>query len=659
MNLGLGIDTGGTYTDSVIVALDSGKVLSKAKALTTRQDLVGGVKNSLEALDKALFPRIRLVGLSTTLATNSIVERKGSRVGLILAVPNPLTFSLPHDNPADETAVVAGSHDRYGAIAIPLDQAAAEQAVRRMAGLVDAFAVSGYFSIYNAEHELQIREMISARCSLPVVCGHELSGDVGLVERAVTAALNARLLPVIGELLAAVTSVLAGNGITAPLMVVKGDGSLIGAAAAAAMPVETILSGPAASVVGACRLTGLSDAVVVDMGGTTTDIALMCSGAVTTSGDGAVVGGWKTRVHAVDIWTVGLGGDSKIMVRSKDDLVIGPRRAIPLCRAAAAYPGLTERLVRLGNMKGKQAKDGELEFFTLNKRPQFPVTPHEEELFAALDGRVLDRTETGEASSPFIDLDRFVELGLVAEIAFTPTDLLHARGELCLWEADAARAAVRFLAERVSLSEDELLALIARELTESLKLNIVAKVLSADDTHGRFRSAEAFGLLGAFLRLKENAGFATKVTIKRPLIAVGAPVGSYLPEVAAGLEARLVIPEHAEVANAVGAVTGRVIERADAVIRPERPDGFVVVTADEQRRFAELPVAVLFAEEHVRAAAGRRAEKSGGTNIEVAVVGEDLTAPLGKGWGDSVFIERRVSATAVGIPSFLGQRGET
>src|SRR6266567_1956685 len=232
MNLGLGIDTGGTYTDSVIVALDSGEVLSKAKALTTRQDLVLGVKSSLEALDKALFPRIRLVGLSTTLATNSIVERKGSRVGLILAVPTPQTFSLPLNNPADETAVVAGSHDRYGAVATPLDAAAAEQAVRRMAGVVDAFAVSGYFSIYNAEHEIRIREMISAQCGLPVVCGHELSGDVGLLERAVTAALNARLLPVIGELLGAVASVLASNGITAPLMVVKGDGSLIGAGAA-------------------------------------------------------------------------------------------------------------------------------------------------------------------------------------------------------------------------------------------------------------------------------------------------------------------------------------------------------------------------------------------------------------------------------------------
>lgn len=483
MSLGLGIDTGGTYTDSVIVSLDTGEVLSKAKALTTRQDLITGVKSSIGLLDQELFSRIRLVGLSTTLATNSIVERKGSRVGLILAVPNPQTFSLLRNSPAHETAVVAGSHDRCGAVAIPLDAAAAEQAVRRMAGVVDAFAVSCYFSIYNAAHELRIREMISAICPLPVVCGHELSGDVGLVERAMTAALNARLLPVIGELLAAVKGVLAASGISAPLMVVKGDGALVAAEVAAAMPVETILSGPAASVVGACRLTGLADAVVADMGGTTTDIALMVGGIVATSKDGAAVGGWKTRVHSVDIWTAGLGGDSKVVVRGKDDLDIGPSRAVPICRAAAAMPGLTERLLRMEGVTRKRGEERELEFFTHVRRPAFSLSPCEEKLFAVLDGRVVDR--------------------------------------------------------------------------------------------------------------------------------------------------------------------------ADVVIRPDRPDGFVVVTADEQRRFAELVAAELFAEEHVRTAACRKAEESGGTRTEVTVVAEDLSAPLGKGWGDSVFIERRVFATAVGIPSIV------
>jgi N-methylhydantoinase A/oxoprolinase/acetone carboxylase beta subunit len=653
MHLGLGIDTGGTYTDSVIVALDSGQVLSKGKALTTRQDLVVGVKNSLAMLDRELFPRIRLVGLSTTLATNGIVEGKGSRVGLILAVPDPRTFALPGQNPADETALVAGSHDRQGGVATPLDEAAAQEAVGRMAGLVDAFAVSGYFSIYNAQHELRIRQMIAATCGLPVVCGHELSGDVGLVERAVTAALNARLLPVIEELLAAVKSVVAANGIKAPLMVVKGDGSLIGAEAAARLPVETILSGPAASVVGASRLTGLADAVVVDMGGTTMDIALMENHIVATSAHGAVVGGWKTRVHSIDIWSAGLGGDSKILVRAVDDLSIGPRKAIPFCRAASATPGLTERLLRLEAVAVKKGQGGELEFFTLVKRPAFALSPGEEKLLAALEGRALDRAEILAQVGPFVSLERFVELGLIAEIAFTPTDLLHARGELNLWDRAAAQAAARLLARGIGLGEQALLAVISRELTDALKLNIVTKVLAAADQQGRFQAAQALKFLDALLRLKGNPAIEASLKVKKPLIAVGAPVGSYFPLVAAELGARLVIPPHAEVANAVGAVTGRVVARAEAVIRPDRPDGYVVVTASEQKRFAQLAPAEAFAQEHVRASASRKAESGGGTGIEVTVAGEELTAPLGAGWGDRVFIERRVSATAVGTPSFI------
>lgn len=654
MQLGLGIDTGGTYTDSVILELDSGRILAKAKALTTSHELVAGVKASIGQLDRQLFPHIRLVGLSTTLATNAIVERKGARVGLILAVPEPSTFSFPADHPCDEIAVVAGSHDRLGGIATPLDAAGAEQAVLSMAGQVDAFAVSSYFSIYNAEHELRIRDIVAASCSLPVVCGHELSGSVGLVERAVTAALNARLLPVIGELLAAVKEVLAENGITAPLMVVKGDGALNRAEVAAGAPVDTVLSGPAASVVGACRLTGLADAVVLDMGGTTTDIALVEGGMVATGADGAVVGGWKTRVRSVDIVTAGLGGDSKIVVEPGGELSIGPRKAMPFCRAASATPGLTKRLLRmLEGEPGKKGRQTGLEFFTLAKYPAFPLSPSEEKLFALLSGQVLHRDEIAAAVDPFVSLDRFVELGLVAEVAFTPTDLLHARGELDLWDGAASAAALSLIARRAQLSREALLELISCEITQALKLSIVIKALSAHDPQGRLQTAQASGLLRALMELDPKAAIEAALTLKRPLIAVGAPVRSFLPRAAAELRGRLIIPEHAEVANAVGAVTGRVVERVEAVVRPERPEGFVVVTAGEQRRFSELAAAERFAEEHVRAAALQKAQKSGGTGLEVTVAGEEFSAPLGDGWGDSVFIERRVSATAVGAPSFI------
>ena len=277
MTLGIGIDTGGTYTDSVIVTLSTGEVLSKAKALTT------------------------------TLATNSVVENRGSAVGLIMAVPSPQTFDLPQDLPCEASALIAGSHTLKGEEQVSLDREAARNAIRRMDPDVDAFALSGYFSIYNAGHELALAQMVSELTGKPVVCAHELSGAVGMLERAVTAILNARLLPVIRELTGAVETILTDLGIAAPLMVVKGDGALMNLSACRQRPVETVLSGPAASISGACRLSGLDDAVVLDMGGTTTDIAVVRGGRAKVSKEGARVGEWQTRVRAVDMWTLGLG----------------------------------------------------------------------------------------------------------------------------------------------------------------------------------------------------------------------------------------------------------------------------------------------------------------------------------------------------------------
>src|SRR5690606_9164098 len=130
--------------------------------------------------------------------------------------------------------------------------------------------------------------------------------------RAVTAALNARLTGMIAGLIAGAEAMLAARGIRAPLMLVRGDGSLVAAGFARARPIETILSGPAASLVGAAHLTGLSDAVVSDIGGTTTDIGLLGASRPAVAAEGASVGGYRTMVQAVDMSTHGLGGDSEV-----------------------------------------------------------------------------------------------------------------------------------------------------------------------------------------------------------------------------------------------------------------------------------------------------------------------------------------------------------
>src|SRR5262249_18128708 len=159
------------------------------------------------------------------------------------------------------------------------------------------------FSVRNPAHELRARALIRSCSGKPVTCAHELSSKLDAPRRALTAALNARLTPQIRHLIDALAVVLAQEQIDAPLMIVKGDGSLMKAEIALEYPVETILSGPAASVVGAGYLTGHKHFLVSDMGGTTTDCAVVSNGRPAINAEGALIGGWRTMVEAVDVRT--------------------------------------------------------------------------------------------------------------------------------------------------------------------------------------------------------------------------------------------------------------------------------------------------------------------------------------------------------------------
>lgn len=327
----LGIDTGGTYTDGVILNRDTGQVLCTAKALTTPQDLTIGMENCIHELAFERWQDIGLVSLSTTLATNAIVEGRGGRVGLLL-----LGQKRKECFPAEICVELNARVGIRGDVREQLRQSELHQALLSFRGRCDALAISGYASVRNPAHELKAAQEARESLGIPVVCGHELTGTLGLYERTLTAILNARLIPIIQKLMQAVQQVMARLGVHAPIMVVRGDGSFIQANYAVQRPVETILSGPAASVIGAKFLSGHRDCLVVDMGGTTTDIACLHQGECAVSDEGARLSGWHTRVRALEICTFGLGGDSAIDVKDTDKVKIGPRKIIPLCRAKQA-----------------------------------------------------------------------------------------------------------------------------------------------------------------------------------------------------------------------------------------------------------------------------------------------------------------------------------
>jgi len=274
IRLGLGIDAGGTYTDAVVYDFQSDAVLAKAKAPTTRWDFTVGIRQALEQIEGIEADAIGLVAVSTTLATNAIVEGQGQKVGLVLMPPYGL-FSEA-DIPHRPVAVIRGRLEIDGTEQEPVDPEEVRRVARSMVEQgVGAFAVSGFAGTVNPEHELAVQALLREATGRSVTCGHQLSEMLNFRTRATTAVLNARIIPRLERFLAEAERALRERGIAAPMMVAKGDGSLMNAATARERPVETIMSGPAASVAGARYLTGREAALVVDIGGTTTDTAAL------------------------------------------------------------------------------------------------------------------------------------------------------------------------------------------------------------------------------------------------------------------------------------------------------------------------------------------------------------------------------------------------
>src|ERR1700722_5225584 len=377
--LWLGLDTGGAFTDALLLA-GGRRVIASAKALTTPWNLAIGIGKALRAvLDRlpagADRGNVSLVSVSTTLATNAVVENRFSPVcTLLIGFDDAMTerSGLQRHGSGGLVVRVEGGHGATGDESSALDEPAVRCAVAEHESRIEAFAVAANFSVRNPAHELRARKLIRALTPKPVTCAHELSSKLDAPRRALTAALNARLTPQIRHLIEALSRTLAGESIDAPLMIVKGDGSLMKGDVALEYPVETILSGPAASVVGAGFLTGLADFVVADMGGTTTDIAVVSGGRPTISGEGALVGAWRTMVEAVDVRTSGLGGDSEVHFDRQHRLCVGPRKAMPLSLLAHTFPAALGLLQSMAELERLPAHPTQFAF----RNPGREAPPH-------------------------------------------------------------------------------------------------------------------------------------------------------------------------------------------------------------------------------------------------------------------------------------------
>ncbi len=657
--IGLGIDVGGTNTDSVLIDLENKKILSFAKASTTRADLALGIAESLRGLEKRHFPRIALIGLSTTLATNAIVEGARRRVlGLLIGYgPDDFPHALRED-----AVLIRGGHDVRGEEREPLDTETLREIVERKKDGIEAYAVCGYFSVRNPDHELRAAEIIRQMTGGPVVCGHELSQRLDAVKRAATTILNAHLIPVIHHLIDSVQRVFLRNRITAPLMIVRGDGSLMGAPAIMNRPIETILSGPAASVIGARFLLGqegaVEDAVIVDIGGTTTDMALLRNGHPCLNPEGARIGSWQTNVQAIDIRTIGLGGDSQVSLDYDGNLRVGPKRIIPMAFLGAEHPEIEAELERIR---------GRCDHLSLHSAPDFWVAwgknpeGHEERT-----GRRI-RDSLGKGPRSLLQLSEAADLGmtdvqrevarlekkgLVQHCGITPTDFLHANGTFTAWNRGTALLALQILCDRHRISLPALREKLAEAMERKIGLQILDLVLAEQAPLHRDQDGSDVCRVfwdQCFSTEKRSDHVQFQISLKNRLVGIGAPAHAFLPPVAQKLGTSAVVPFHAGVANAIGAITGAVAMTDEALIRPVQ-GRFRLHSSQGVEVFAGLEEATVRGRDLLAAVIREKARAAGAGDVEVTLEEKEHWA-TSRG-GESLFMEKRLIARAVGSPRF-------
>ncbi|WP_135502559.1 hydantoinase/oxoprolinase N-terminal domain-containing protein [Roseovarius aestuariivivens] len=664
----LGVDTGGTYTDAVLIR-DETDVVASAKALTTRHDLAEGIGAAIAAVltQSGVAPGdIGMASLSTTLATNALVEGQGGRVGLVyigFREQDLDSHGLRDALGGDPALVLQGGHGHAGTETAPLDETALSAWLDSI-DPVSAYAVAAQFATRNPAHELRAAEIIRATTGRPVSLSHQLSAKLNGPKRALTALLNARLIGMITRLIARAEHTLGTLGIAAPLMVVRGDGALISAAQARERPIETILSGPAASIVGARWMTGAKDALVSDIGGTTTDIALLRDGRPMIDPAGAQVGPWRTMVEAVAMRTTGLGGDSEVTVNEsglRGGVTLGPRRMVPVSLLAAeagqkVHDVLDEQLRR--EVPGEQDA---LFVRAVNGMDQGGLGSKDLQLLERIGPGVMALSAVLGARSDRAVLRRLVARGLVLVAGPTPSDAAHVLGRLTAWDGTAAEKAMRLLGRRrvghggrLCPDPSAMAQMIVDQLTRQTVLALLEAAFAEEET--------AFGLPPAQLadHVLMQAGLSyyrglvrIEAGLNVPVIGLGASAANYYTAVGDRLHCDMILPNHAGVANAIGAVVGRIaVRRSGAVTSPS--EGVFRVHADEvPKDFGDARHALDHLRAHLEKDARQAAAEAGADEVEVHVE-EDVKTVTAE--AREVFIEATVTVEAGGRPRIADER---
>ena len=662
MSFILGVDTGGTYTDAVILE-DEERVIAFAKALTTHSDLSLGIGSAIQKAVKqrnTAPEKISLVSLSTTLATNALVEGQGDRVALIMIGFKDSDLekhSIFDALKGDPFLVIGGGHNYAGFEKSPLEKNKLSRWISEIKG-VSAYAICSQFAVRNPEHELEAAEIIRKLTDKPVSLSHQLSAKLNGPKRALTAILNARLIALIDLLIIKAEDVIKSLGILAPLMVVRGDGALISAAQAREKPIETILSGPAASIVGARWLTGETEAIISDIGGTTTDIAVLMGGKPAIDPRGASVGPYRTMVEAVAMYTFGLGGDSEVKLHLEGlggDISLGPKRVIPISLAAAIEPDSIHQTLD-SQLKNETPNDFDARFIRRTRASTEPVlSERDDKVYRRIGEQFYPMSEVVKSRLDLQSVVKLVSMGVVQISALTPSDASHVLGKSNAWDKNAAIKAVDLFARRrggsgelLADSTSQMAERIVCQLTEQTSSSILEMAFSeekvdfGDKPHVLAKHPlTQFGLAGYNDLIKVNVG------IDKKIIGLGASAPTYYPAVGDKLNCEVILPQHAGVANAIGAVVGKIVMRETGVISSPSEGKFLVHLDGKPVNFTSEAEALKVLEEKLTEKSIQKAKEAGAENVTVNIDREIKTADIEN---RTVFVEANVLVEASGRP---------
>lgn len=336
----IGLDVGGTHTDVVLMGNEG--LVNEVKVPTDPKNLFGSVLTSLEKITAGVDPqKINRVVLSTTLTTNAIVQNKISPVGMIVAGGPGIDPEFFRTN--DDYFVVSGSIDHRGREVESVDAGEIRSlAAKLKAQGIRQVGVVGKFSTRNPKHEFLIKEIVKDSVE-QVFLGHQVSGSLNFPRRIATTFLNAAVYPIHKTFYEAVKKSLEAKGLLLPIRILKADGGNMNFESSIDFPGQTILSGPAASVMGSIAFVPEEDSLVLDIGGTTTDMSIFVNKAPLLDPLGITLGSYKTLIRSLDTHSIGLGGDSTVTV-SDGTLKIGPERLGPAMAYGGPAPTPTDAL---------------------------------------------------------------------------------------------------------------------------------------------------------------------------------------------------------------------------------------------------------------------------------------------------------------------------